>query len=238
VDKEMKKDAGYANDQGQKMIDNCLHVCLQLTANLSIFMNPFLPFTAQKLLHMMKVVEKMLQWENAGKMDLLKENYPLRAPELLFRKIEDEEIDAQIKKLKDGLVLPSTKENAMDLSAPLSTEQDAHLPIKDTIQYDDFAKLDLRVGTIETAEKIKKADKLLQLSVNLGFEVRTIVSGIAEHFSPEEVIGQKVIIEDNLAQRKMRAVESNGMILMSSNKDGKLLFTSPDAQAENGTAVN
>lgn len=219
------------NPEVQKNIDNCLHICLQLTANLSILINPFLPNTAQKMLHMMKVVDKMLNWSNAGTINLLKPGYQLRAPELLFRKIEEAEITAQVEKLKAGLVKATT--------APAPAEAaSAPAPVKETIQYDDFAKLDFRVGTIISAQKVPKADKLLQLEVDLGFEVRTIVSGIALHFTPEEIINKQVVVVANLAPRKMRGIESNGMILMAENADGKLHFVNPDGIVNNGATVN
>src|SRR5687767_12540576 len=131
------------NPDNQKLIDNCLHVCLQLTANLAILINPFLPNTAQKMLHMMKVVDKMLEWENAGKTKLLSVGYSLRAPELLFRKIEDDEIKAQVEKLKAGSVKP---DQTTKTEAEVEPQQ-----LKPTIQYDDFAKLDLSRGKITNA---------------------------------------------------------------------------------------
>jgi methionyl-tRNA synthetase len=220
----------------QKLIDNCLHICLQLTANLAILINPFLPTTAKKMLHLMKVVEKMLEWENAGKTKLLSVGYSLRAPELLFRKIENEEIEAQVAKLKAGLIKPKTEETqqpAADKAA--ETQPDA---LKAQIVYDDFAKLDLRVGTIVAAEKVPKADKLLKLQVDLGFETRTIVSGIAEHFNPEHITGKQVVVVANLAPRKMRGIESNGMILMAEDKAGKLHFVNPIDAIDNGSSVS
>lgn len=235
----------------QKLIDNCLHLCLQLTANLAIFINPFLPFTAKKMLHMMKVVEKMLDWENAGKLKLLSVGYSLRSPELLFRKIEDAEVTAQVEKLRNNLTTNTSTQNNTTVSteqaaqgipasastqstAPAETPQPAAKP---TIQYDDFAKLDLKVGTIKTAEKVEKADKLLKLEVNMGTEVRTIVSGIAQHFKPEEIVGKQVVVVANLAPRKMRGIESNGMILMAED-NGKLIFINPDGTASDGSGVS
>lgn len=216
----------------QKRIDNSLHICLQLTANLAILINPFLPSTAQKMLHMMKVVDKMLDWENAGKLKLLSVGYNLREPQLLFRKIEDAEISAQVEKLKSGLVKP-----ASDTTEPKA--QSTVQPVnKSTIQYDDFAKLDLKVGTITKAEKVEKADKLLKLEVDLGFEKRTIVSGIALHFQPETIIGKQVVVVANLAPRKMRGIESNGMILMAEDVTGKLKFVNPDEKVDNGSQVS
>lgn len=216
--------------EAQKSIDNTLHICLQLTANLAILATPFLPNTTRKMLHMMKVVDKMLLWSNAGTINLLKTGYALRAPELLFRKIEDTEITQQIEKLKAGLV----KAAANTTPAPAAVTP----TVKETIQYDDFAKLDLKVGTITSAVKVPKADKLLQLEVDLGFETRTIVSGIALHFTPEEIINKQVVVVANLAPRKMRGIESNGMILMAENAEGKLHFVNPDGMVNNGAGVS
>lgn len=223
----------------QKQIDNCLHICLQLTANLAILINPFLPATAKKMLHLMKVVDKLLDWDNAGKTKLLSVGYSLRAPELLFRKIENEEIEAQVAKLKAGLVKPANAGSAKEDAGNAKPEQAAEpAAVKEQIQYDDFAKLDLRVGTIVVAEKVPKADKLLKLQVDLGFETRTIVSGIAEHFKPEEITGKQVVVVANLAPRKMRGIESNGMILMAADKAGKLHFINPVDAIDNGSSVS
>jgi methionyl-tRNA synthetase len=217
-----------AKPEYQKLIDNCIHLCLQLTANLSIFINPFLPFTAKKMLHMMKVVDKMLDWENAGKLKLLSVGYSLRSPELLFRKIEDAEVTAQVEKLRSNLKTTTTE------AAPGPS---AIQPLKPTIQYDDFARLDFRVGTIKSAEKVEKADKLLKLQVSLGNEERTIVSGIAAHFKPEDIVGKQVVVVANLAPRKMRGIESNGMILMAEDA-GKLKFINPDEVTADGSGVS
>jgi methionyl-tRNA synthetase len=217
----------------QNEIDNALHICLQLTANLAIFIHPFLPFTAKKLIGMMKVVEKMLDWENAGKTKLLSVGYSLRAPELLFRKIEDEEINIQVEKLRRGLVQQPGSLVTTEPSKP-ATKMETDKPV---IVFDDFSKIDLRVGTILSAAKVEKADKLLQLEINLGSETRTIVSGIALHFTPEEIVGKQVVVVANLAPRKMRGIESNGMILMAEDKDGKLHFVSPGDTINEGASV-
>ncbi len=225
---------GKYSTEDQQHIDNCIHLCLQLTANLSILINPFLPFTAKKMLYMMKVVERMLDWENAGSVTLLKVGYSLRAPELLFRKIEDAEIEIQIEKLKAKSL--KTKENKVEETTQHTEHQ---IPvIKPEIVFDDFAKIDLRVGTILSAEKVEKADKLLKLEVDLGFEKRTIVSGIAMHFKSEEIIGKQVTVVCNLAPRKMRGIESNGMILMAEDKAGKLHFVNPDHKIDEGSGVS
>jgi len=227
--------------ENQKLIDNCLHLCLQLTANLAILINPFLPFTAKKMLHMMKVVDKILDWENAGKIKLLSVGYSLRAPELLFRKIEDEEVRLQVEKLKSGLVNPNevagSQSPVTGNQRPATTEESAIVNLKSTIVYDDFAKLDLRIGKIISAEKVEKADKLLKLQIDLGFETRTIVSGIAEHFKSEEIINKQVVVVANLAPRKMRGIESNGMILMAEDANGKLHFINPENNIDTGSPV-
>jgi len=229
------------NPEAQKLIDNCLHLCLQLSANLAVLINPFLPFTAKKMCYMMKVVERMLDWENAGKLNLLNAGYPLRAPELLFRKIEDDEVAAQVEKLKSNLkqsVKPTPTDSSTIAHTHAAEESaKADKPLKEEIVYDDFAKMDLRVGTILTAEKVAKADKLLKLEVDLGFEKRTIVSGIAQHFSPEEIVGKQITVVANLAPRKLKGIESKGMILMAENTDGKLIFVSPLENTAPGSEV-
>lgn len=230
---------GGAISKEQMLIDNCLHLCLQLCANLAIYINPFLPFTAKKMLYMMKVVEKMLDWENGGHVKLLKTGYSLREPQLLFRKIEDDEIKAQIEKLKKKSAVNSQQKTEKKQSMDSTKEEQTEiLALKSEIVFDDFAKIDLRIGTITTAEKVEKADKLLKLEVDLGFEKRTIVSGIAMHFKPEDIIGKQVTVVCNLAPRKMRGIESNGMILMAEDKAGKLHFVNPDNKIDEGSTVS
>jgi methionyl-tRNA synthetase len=153
-------------------VENTIHLCLQICANLSIIMNPFLPFTSKKMLHMMKVVDKILDWENAGRIDLLKVGYSLRAPEILFRKIEDKEIEAQIQKLKSGSAQPDANSQSpvTGEQQPATGNQSSITNLKSEIVYDDFAKLDFRIGKILSAEKVAKADKLLKLEIDLGFE--------------------------------------------------------------------
>jgi methionyl-tRNA synthetase len=237
-------DNGQPTTEAQQLIDNCLHICLQLCANLAIFINPFLPFTAQKMIHMMKVLERMLEWENGGKLKLLSVGYSLRAPELLFRKIEDAEVNAQIDKLNKGLAeserqkAEGGKQKAEGNQQPVVGNQSLEIKNqKSEIAIDDFAKIDLKVGTILSAEKVEKADKLLKLEIDLGFEKRTILSGIAQHFSPQEITGKQVVVVANLAPRKMRGIESNGMILMAEDKEGKLYFVKPESMIENGSEV-
>ena len=235
------------NTAAQKTIDNCLHLCLQLTANLAILINPFLPNTAQKMIGMMKVVDKMLDWNNAGKIKLLSVGYSLREPQLLFRKIEDGEIAAQIEKLKSGASLNPSKGGTLEPAKIEEPKKEAvetlnNSPLGDggkpVIQFDDFAKIDLKVGTIISAEKVEKADKLLKLQLDMGLETRTVVSGIALHFKPEDIVGKQVVVVANLAPRKMRGIESNGMILMAEDKAGKLHFVNPATLVDNGSGVS
>ena len=228
-------DNGQPTTEAQQSIDNTLHICLQLCANLAILINPFLPFTARKMCYLMKVVDKVLDWENAGKMKLLSVGYSLRAPELLFRKIEDTEIAYQLEKLRSAVIqrdIEAIKETIME-------ETKNETPnVKPEIVFDDFAKVDLKVGKIVAAEKVEKADKLLKLTVDLGFETRTIVSGIALHFKPEEIVGKQVTVVVNLAPRKMRGIESNGMILMAEDNGGKLHFINPEMDVTVGAGVS
>ena len=237
-------DNGQPTAEAQKLIDNCLHLCLQLTANLAVFVNPFLPFAAKKMCHMMKVVDKILEWENAGSKNLLSVGYSLREPQLLFRKIEDTEVAEQVEKLKlksQQIKMENEKSQStgtvtsseVQTIAAASTEK-----VFSEINFDDFAKIALKVGTILSAEKVAKADKLLKLEVDMGTELRTIVSGIALHFSPEQIVGQQVVVVANLAPRKMKGIESNGMILMAEDKSGKLHFVSPANVIDNGSGVS
>ncbi len=223
----------------QAQIDNCLHICLQLTANLAIFINPFLPNAAKRMCVMMKTVEKMLDWQNAGSVKLLSVGYSLRPPQLLFRKIEDTEVTEQVEKLKiKSAAIKMEKQNVDNGQRTTDNDQSQVSNLKPQIQFDDFAKIDLKVGTILTAEKVEKADKLLKLEIDLGFETRTVVSGIALHFEPSEIVGKQVVVVANLAPRKMRGIESNGMILMAEDAAGKLKFVAPDAVVNNGSGVS
>jgi methionyl-tRNA synthetase len=209
--------------------------------------NPYLPNTARKLLGMMKVVDKMLEWNNAGKSKLLSVGYTLRAPELLFRKIEDSEVAEQIGKLQKNEAKTAAADNtnpaipAGAVESAIRNPQSAiekSLAIKPEIIYEDFSKLDLRVGKIVSAEKVEKADKLLKLEVDLGFEKRTVVSGIAMHYKPEDIVGKQVVVVVNLAPRKMRGIESKGMILMAESSDGRLHFVNPEEAINPGAGVS
>jgi methionyl-tRNA synthetase len=231
-----------ADPSQQELINNAIYYCLQICANLAIAIQPFLPHTAQKMCYMMKVVDKMLDFENLGNPHLLKEGYSLRPPTLLFRKIEEEEIAIQIEKLKNANStmdkLKSITPNTEVSNHNVEEQTKITAPMKPIINFDDFSKVDLRVGTIVAAEKIAKADKLLKLEINLGVEQRTIVSGIAKHFTVEAIIGQQVTVVTNLAPRTMRGIESNGMILMAEQPDGSLVFINPATISTNGSPVS
>ncbi|MEM0517595.1 methionine--tRNA ligase [Aequorivita flava] len=208
-----------------------MYVALQIASALAVLSEPFLPFTSDKLKDMLNVrssaVETSLGWNDISlKTELLKPGHKINKAELLFSKIEDEQIQQQLDKLQ-----ASKKMN--EIANKKVTPQ------KETIQFDDFTKLDMRVGTIIEAEKMPKADKLLVLKVDTGIDVRTIVSGIAESFKAEDIIGKKVTVLVNLAPRKLRGVESQGMILMTENAEGKLVFVNPGEEGvENGATIN
>jgi methionyl-tRNA synthetase len=203
-----------------------MYVALQIAAALSSLCEPFLPFTAAKLSRILKI-ETKIDWKTLSQTsELIPVGHQIGEAELLFAKIEDEEIQKQMDKL-EATKVANIAENKM-------TE-----PQKETIEYDDFAKMDLRVGTILEAEKMPKANKLLILKIDTGIDVRTIVSGIAESFSPEEIIGKRVTVLVNLAPRNLRGVDSEGMILMTTNSEGKLVFVNPDADGVgNGETIN
>ncbi len=202
-----------------------MYVALQIASALAILSEPFLPFTSKKLTNMLNI--KVNHWNlEFDHWNLTKAGHQIGEAEILFAQIEDAEIQKQIDKLE-----ATKKANVMDNKVVE--------PQKPTATFEDFSKLDLRVGTIIEAEKMPKANKLLVLKVDTGIDVRTIVSGIAEYFSPEEVIGKRVTVLVNLAPRALRGVESQGMILMTNNAEGKLVFVNPDADGvSNGTLIS
>jgi len=207
-----------------------MYVALQIAAALRVLCEPFLPFTACKLSGILKT-ELNLSWKDVAETsDLIPAGRQIGEAEILFAQIEDTEIQKQIDKLE-----ATKKANVDEIASSLAMTEAQ----KETATFEDFSKLDLRVGTILEAEKMPKANKLLVLKVDTGMDVRTIVSGIAEHFSPEEVIGKRVTVLVNLAPRALRGVESQGMILMSNNAEGKLVFVNPDADGvANGALIS
>ena len=203
-------------------VKTIMNVSLQLSANLAILMEPFLPFSSNKLKNMLNLGNHI--WDDAKRVDLLSTEHQINEASLLYDKVEDSEIEHQLNKLQ------ATK----DLIAKAALTIEAPKP---EVTFDDFAKLDIRTGTIVAAERVPKTEKLLKLQVETGIDTRTVVSGIAEYYSPEKIIGQRVSILINLAPRKIKGIESQGMILMAENPEGKLTFILPDAEMLNGSVV-
>ncbi len=203
-------------------VKSILNTSLQIVANLSILAEPFLPFSAAKLRGMINISES--KWKDTGNAELLKAGHLLNKPVYLFERIEDKTIEAQVQKLLD-----TKKENEqIEISAK---------PVKDEITFEDFMKIDIRTGTILEAEVVPKTKKLLKLKIDTGIDQRTVVSGIAEYYKPADIVGKKVSILVNLAPRKLRGIESQGMILMAEDADGKLCFVSPTEDISNGSEV-
>jgi methionyl-tRNA synthetase len=209
-----------------------LNLSLQITANLAVAFGPFLPHSTEKLLGMLNLDKSVLEWKNLGRLDLLADGADLNKPELLFEKIEDEPIDKQLQRLED-----IKKANA-EADAKKEAENFKAQPQKATIQYDDFEKLDLRVGTILECNKVPKADKLLQFKIDDGMGGRTIVSGIAQWYKPEELVGTQVIFVANLAPRKLKGIESQGMLLTSQNADGRINLLRPEIKVKSGVKIS
>lgn len=203
-------------------VKTIMNIALQVVANLTIIGEPFLPKTTEKLLEIIGMNE--LKWSSAGLPDLLKEGHQIGEAKLLFEKIEDATVETQIQKLEN-----TKKQNELE-NTPVT-------PSKETIEFDDFMKMDIRIGTILEAEAVPKSKKLLKLKVDTGIDKRIILSGIAQYFSPEEVIGKQVSILVNLAPRKMMGEESQGMILMAEDKDGSLKFVIPSETASPGSQI-
>ncbi len=209
----------FKTDKGR--VATILNISLQIVANLSIVSEPFLPFSASKLVKMLNI--SPLKWDDAGRDDILNEGDKLNEPAFLFQKIEDKDVEKQVQKLLD-----TKKENE---------SKTAVKPQKEEITYDDFIKNDIRTGTILEAEKVPKTKKLLKLTIDTGIDKRTVVSGIAEHYSPDEIIGKQVSILVNLAPRKLRGIVSQGMILMAEDSNGNLVFVSPEKNIDNGSEI-
>ena len=205
-------------------VKTILYVALQITANTAIAIEPFMPFSSAKILQMLAVDK--FGWERLGAVDLIPAGHEIGEPELLFEKIEDDVIQRQLDKLE------ATKAANMAAEAAQNVE-----PQKDTIQFDDFQKMDIRVSTILAAEKVAKTKKLLKLTVDTGIDKREIVSGIAEHFSPEELVGKQVLVLVNLAPRELKGILSKGMILMAEDASGKLRLLQPGDVTNNGAIV-
>ena len=200
-----------------------LNLALQICANLAVLCAPFLPFTADKMHHMLNL--QALGWRDAGRADILSEGTQLEKPELLFEKIEDAEIEAQVNKL-----LETKRQNELNAWQPAT--------VKSTVAFDDFGKVDIRVGTVLECSKVPKADKLLQFKIDDGMGGRTIVSGIAKFYpEPEKLVGMQVCFIANFAPRKLKGVESQGMILSAEDKDGRLVLITPSQLVTAGVNV-
>ena len=192
-----------------------LNISLQVAANLAVLSEPFLPFSSRKLKKILNL--KDFGWSDTGTIDLLSEGHALGVADLLFEKIEDEVITAQVNRLKENRDKMELQNQPAEAAKP-------------EITFEEFAKMDMRIGKIVAAEKVEKSKKLLKLQVDTGIDTRTVLSGIAEHYTPEEVLGKQVTILVNLAPRKIMGVESQGMILMAEDKDGALkLISTADA---------
>ena len=208
------------NDEDR--VKTILNISLQITAGLSTLVAPFLPFTAKKLTDFLNI--SAVRWDEIGRPDLVKTGHEIEKPRLLFDKIEDEEIEKQLQKLQQTKAGNSSKKVNVT-------------PQKDPVNYDDFSKMDIRVGTILEAEKVPKTKKLIKLKIDTGIDIRTVVSGIAEFFEPEKIVGKQVNILVNLEPREIRGILSHGMILMAEDSQHKLTFISPDGKTENGSEV-
>ena len=205
-------------------VKTILNIALQITANITVAIEPFMPFSADKILKMLNL--ERLSWDGLGSMSLVAAGHVIGEPALLFEKIEDDVIEAQLKKLADIKAANAAAEAAAHVTAQ-----------KEEIVFDDFGKMDIRVSTILAAEKVAKTKKLLKLTVDMGIDKRTIVSGIAEHFAPEELVGRQVLVLVNLAPRELKGITSNGMILMAEDATGKLVLLGPENKVNDGAIV-
>jgi methionyl-tRNA synthetase len=206
----------------QERVKTIMNICLQITANLTICLEPFLPFSMNKLRGFLNF-DKM-DWDKFGNTELLPVRHKVNKPELLFEKIEDKVIDAQLQKLLDA-------RKANELAEAKAA------PAKDNIGFDDFMQMDVRAGTVIECEKVAKTKKLLKLKVDTGIDQRTVVSGIAEYYQPEDLVGKQVSILVNLEPKKLRGIESQGMILCAEDADGSLSIVSPDKIVKNGSEI-
>lgn len=198
-----------------------LNLCLQLAANIAVLSEPFLPNTSKKLSAMLAMAETC--WENAGTASMLADGHQINKPELLFSRIEDEQVETE-------------KQRLIDANPPEKAAAN-HEPQKDSMPFEDFMKVDIRTATILTAERVKKTNKLLKIELDTGVDRRTVISGIAEYYKPEDLPGTQVSVLLNLAPRKIKGVESQGMILMAEDQDGKLTFVSPSQEMANGSTI-
>jgi methionyl-tRNA synthetase len=206
----------------EERVKTILNVSLQITAALSTIIRPFLPDTADKISRFLNT--EPFHWEDIGDTELLKDGHKLNKSSLLFEKIDDDVIEKQLEKL----AVAKTNNNDMNIDVR---------PSKSPVTFDAFSKMDIRVGTVLEAQKVPKANKLLQLKIDTGVDVRDVVSGIAEYFETEQIVGKQVAILVNLEPRTIRGIESRGMILMAEDSSGKLTFILPEEHTENGSEI-
>jgi methionyl-tRNA synthetase len=205
-----------------KRVGTILNIALQITANLTIVLEPFLPFSMEKLRGWLNY--NGVKWDDAGRTDLIKAGHLINKPELLFDKVEDDAINRQVEKL----MRTKTDNEVTEIQV---------IPQKDPVSFDDFTRLDIRTATILEAEKVPKTNKLLKLKIDCGIDIRTIVSGIAEYFDPELLPGKQISIIANLEPRKIKGIESKGMILMAEDSEGKLVIITPEEKIGNGSII-
>lgn len=215
-------------------VASILYVSLQICADLAVAFAPFLPFTSEKLKNMLNLPS--FDWDDLGSGGLLTPGMKINQAELLFSKIEDETIQAQIDKLNATRTANQAQSEKSDVAD--ETEQMKITPLKEECTYDEFAKMDIRTATVIEAERVPKTDKLLKLTIDTGVDIRTIVSGIAEYYTPEQMIGKQICILANLAPRKIRGIESNGMILMAKEEDGNMRIVTPEERLKNGAMIS
>ncbi|MFP4042339.1 MAG: methionine--tRNA ligase [Bacteroidales bacterium] len=209
-------------DSDPQRVETIMNISLQITASIAIVIEPFLPFTAEKLRDFLNIGK--LNWDLAGQPEILKPGHEIKKPKHLFQKIEDSEVEKQVEKLKEAWKKKEQEETGVE-------------PAKENISFEDFTKLDIRTGKILEAEKVPKTKKLLKLKIDTGIDHRTVVSGIAEYFSPGSVKGKQVSIVVNLAPKKIKGIESHGMILMAEDTNGKLIFVSPEEEIQSGSTI-
>ena len=203
-------------------VKTILNVALQIVANTAVAIEPFMPFSAEKITSMLAVGK--LEWDMIGRSDLVPAGHTIGKAELLFEKIEDDVIERQVKKLEDA--------KAANLAANAEVPEQ-----KESVTFDDFGKMDIRVSTVVAAEKVAKTKKLLKLTVDTGIDTRTIVSGIAEYYTPEELVGRQILVLVNLLPRELKGITSQGMILMSADATGRLTLLAPTDKVPNGSQV-
>jgi len=206
----------------KEKVGTILNVALQITANLSVIMEPFIPDSARKIAEFLNL--EGLSWSDIGKTDLIKSGQTINQPSLMFEKIEDSTIDKQLEKLANIKKMNEQEAAGME-------------PQKETITYEEFSKMDIRIATVLEAEKVPKTTKLMKLLLDTGLDKRTVVSGISEYFKAEDMVGKQVCLLANLAPRKIRGIESHGMILLAEEPDGTLILVTPDEASSNGATV-